>query len=98
MNTIVQLYRFLIDLHHHPATMGARLVFVTVGTIMFFQGIVVIYGCFVPALRVQDRAWWQRAFPPPVPKPYSYPVRTLYVVLGVFSVALGAAFLYEILV
>jgi hypothetical protein len=74
------------------------LVFVLAGAWMTFQGIMVIYGCFVRTLSVQERAWWQRAYPPPVPTPFNYPVRVLYAGMGVIAIAIGVAFLFELFV
>jgi hypothetical protein len=98
MNTAVQLFDFLMDLHRHPVGMGGRLVFVIVGTLWTFGGTIVIYGCLAPPLAVQGRSWWQRAYPPPVPKPFNYPVRALYMLMGAFSIVMGVAFLFELFV
>ena len=95
---IKNLYSFLVDLHRHPVTMGARLVFVFAGAALLFYGVVMIYGCFQPPLRVQERAWWQKAYPPPVSRPFSYPVRVFFVLMGVLYLAIGLPFFCELFV
>jgi hypothetical protein len=93
-----QLYHFLMDLHRHPATMGARLLFAFAGAAMFFQGFVMMFGCFQRPLPVQERAWWQRVYPPPLSKPFDYPVRAFYLLIGTLVVAIGLPLLFELFI
>ena len=95
---VMRLYRFLLDLHLYPVTMGARVVFCFTGALLAMEGIEMIYGSFVPPLTVQERAWWQWVYPPPLPAPFNYIVRAYYVLMGILLSAIGIVFSFELFV
>jgi hypothetical protein len=98
MNSGAQLYHFLIDLHRHPVTLGARVVFWFAGALLLAEGVEMIYGSFVRPVTVQERAWWQWVYPPPLPRPFSYTVRALYVFMGIVMILIGLPFWFELFV
>jgi uncharacterized membrane protein HdeD (DUF308 family) len=98
MNTVAQLSQFLMGLHRHPPTMGARMAFALTGAILIIEGIQMIIGSFARPYKVQERTWRQRWYPPFLPEPFDYPVRAFYAFVGVAMISIGLPLLVELFV
>ena len=98
MRPWVELCRFLMDLHRHRVTTGASLAFGFSGLLLALEGVEMISGSFVRSLAIEERAWWQWVYPPPLPTPFNTIVRAFYVLIGTVLSAIGLSFSLELFV
>jgi hypothetical protein len=98
MTAAIQLYTFLVDLHRHQATIGARVVFACAGALSCLGGIEMIIGSFARPYTAQERTWRQRWYPPPLRKPFDYGVRAIYLLIGLMMTSIGMPLLFELVV
>jgi hypothetical protein len=98
MTAATQLYTFLVDLHRHQATIGARMVFACAGALSCLGGYRDDYRFFREALHCSGADMEAEMVSAPLRKPFDYGVRAIYLLIGLMMTSIGMPLLFELFV